>query len=205
MTSFGYNLLGQDEGCAGLVNGVNGDKVGTAASPINPLLGPLTGNGGATQTHALFQGSPAIDAGSPQVPGGGGFGACAATDQRNVGRPIGAQCDMGAYEAPLDDADRDGTVDTADNCVNVANGPAIRDAGGFSQRDTNGDGYGNVCDPDLNDSGRTTAADYVILRNALNTASAHPDLDGSGLVTAADYVTLRNRLNQPPGPSGVVQ
>ena len=41
-----------------------GNLVGTAASPLDPQLGPLTNNGGRTQTHALLPGSPAIDAGS---------------------------------------------------------------------------------------------------------------------------------------------
>ena len=101
LTSLGYNLLGRDDGCSGFTNGVNGDKVGTGANPIDALLGPLAANGGTTRTHALLPGSPAIDAGNPIVPGGGGFAACAATDQRNVGRPVGIQCDMGAYEAPV--------------------------------------------------------------------------------------------------------
>lgn len=62
-----------------------GDRAGT-----NPLLGPLAGNGGPTQTMALQAGSPAID-------GGDGAG-CPATDQRGVPRPGGAACDVGAFE-----------------------------------------------------------------------------------------------------------
>jgi hypothetical protein len=56
----------------------------------DPLLGPLTNNGGSTFTRALLPGSPAIDAGN-----------CAsgpATDQRGVARPQDATCDMGAVE-----------------------------------------------------------------------------------------------------------
>lgn len=59
---------------------------------VDPLLGPLQDNGGATETQALLTGSPAIDAGDDT--------ACPATDQRGVARPQGAQCDIGAYEAP---------------------------------------------------------------------------------------------------------
>lgn len=59
----------------------------------NPLLGPLANNGGATQTHALLAGSPAIDA----VP----LADCTVNfDQRGVARPQGSACDIGAYEAP---------------------------------------------------------------------------------------------------------
>lgn len=55
----GYNLVGIDE-TGSLTNGVNGNLVGVT----NPGLGPLTDNGGPTETMALLPGSPAIDAGS---------------------------------------------------------------------------------------------------------------------------------------------
>jgi hypothetical protein len=57
------NLFGNGTGLSGLVNGVAGNLIGTAAHPINPLLGPLADNGGPTQTMALLSGSPAIGAG----------------------------------------------------------------------------------------------------------------------------------------------
>jgi hypothetical protein len=56
----------------------------------DPLLGPIADNGGFTMTHALLEGSPAIDAGDP--------GNCPDTDQRGINRPQGDYCDMGAYE-----------------------------------------------------------------------------------------------------------
>jgi len=62
----------------------------------DPLLVGLADNGGFTQTHALGDSSPAIDAGSPTL--------CPAMDQRGFHRPIdgdentSAICDMGAYE-----------------------------------------------------------------------------------------------------------
>jgi CSLREA domain-containing protein len=58
----------------------------------NPLLGPLTNNGGATElpTLALSAGSPAIDAGDNS--------ACPTTDARGVPRPHGSVCDIGAFE-----------------------------------------------------------------------------------------------------------
>ena len=52
-------------------------------SDVDPLL--------AQTTMALFPGSPAIDAGDDSV--------CPATDYRNVPRPGGAACDIGAFEA----------------------------------------------------------------------------------------------------------
>lgn len=53
-------------------------------------LGPLADNGGVTHTHALLEGSAAIDAGDAN--------GCPITDQRGVPRPQGAACDIGAYE-----------------------------------------------------------------------------------------------------------
>jgi hypothetical protein len=66
-TSQGNNLIGKSDGTNGFTNGVNGDQVGTAGSPINPLLGALGNNGGPTQTHALLAGSPAIEAGNNAI------------------------------------------------------------------------------------------------------------------------------------------
>lgn len=62
----------------------------------DPLLANLQDNGGPTFTHALTEGSPAIDAGDPaNFP---------ATDQRGIARPAdgnkdgNAVCDIGSYE-----------------------------------------------------------------------------------------------------------
>jgi hypothetical protein len=57
---------------------------------VDPLLGPLAGNGGDTQTHAIPANSPAVDAAAGCPPPD--------TDQRGVPRPVGAACDIGAYE-----------------------------------------------------------------------------------------------------------
>ncbi|MBV6396460.1 MAG: hypothetical protein HFACDABA_02058 [Anaerolineales bacterium] len=96
LVSLGYVLLGNNTGCS-LVSGA-GDIVGTGISPVDARLAPLADNGGATETHALYSDSPALNAGSPTLPGSGGD-SCEAADQRGVTRPQGAQCDMGAYES----------------------------------------------------------------------------------------------------------
>jgi hypothetical protein len=58
--SQGHDLIGDGSGGSGFTDA---DRVGTAANPIDPMLGPLQDNGGSTQTMALLPGSPAIDAG----------------------------------------------------------------------------------------------------------------------------------------------
>ena len=68
----------------------DGNIIGDALAPIDPLLAELADNGGPTQTHALLPGSPAIDAGSTD----------ATTDQRGETRPNigGSGPDIGAFE-----------------------------------------------------------------------------------------------------------
>ncbi|MGI8854284.1 MAG: choice-of-anchor Q domain-containing protein [Thermomicrobiales bacterium] len=89
VASGGHNLIGVGTGSTGIIDSMNGDRVGTATAPINPQLTPLTDNGGPTATHALLPNSPAIEAGG-QCPGG------VAQDQR--GQPRVGACDIGAYE-----------------------------------------------------------------------------------------------------------
>ena len=60
-----YNLIGDGAGMMGIGTGQGGNLVGSAASPLNPLLSPLANNGGPTQTQALLPGSPALDRGGP--------------------------------------------------------------------------------------------------------------------------------------------
>ncbi len=94
--SQGNNLIGDKGTASGFTDGVNGDQVGTAGSPVDPMLDSLQDNGGFTQTHALLAGSPAIDAGDNSV----GL----TEDQRGYARPIDgdgdatATIDIGAFE-----------------------------------------------------------------------------------------------------------
>ena len=62
--------MGVDTGATITDNG--GNLIGTAAAPIDPLLGPLADNGGPTLTHALLAGSPAINRGRSERRGRGG-------------------------------------------------------------------------------------------------------------------------------------
>jgi CSLREA domain-containing protein len=105
--SLGNNLIGNAVGSTGFTIGnpsANGDKVGTADNPINPLLGPLQNNGGQTDTREPSVFSPVKDAGNNCVldltcpsfnpPTG------LTTDQRGAGFPrrVGSRVDIGAVE-----------------------------------------------------------------------------------------------------------
>lgn len=64
-TDGGYNLIGDGTGLTGITNGADGDQIGTAASPLNPLLAALANYGGPTHTTLPLPGSPAICAINP--------------------------------------------------------------------------------------------------------------------------------------------
>jgi hypothetical protein len=95
------------------------------------------------------------------------------------------------------DVDGDGVPDSLDNCKLVANP---------NQRDTNGDGYGNLCDPDFNGDGTVNINDFNRLKARLNitpVVDVDTDLDGNGAVNINDFNRLKSFLGKPPGPSGL--
>ena len=89
-----------DDNCAGVADGGNnlqfpGESCGAGVKVADPLLAALADNGGYSETLALKAGSPAIDAGNDAM--------CNADpvikiDERIVHRPVGASCDIGAFE-----------------------------------------------------------------------------------------------------------
>ena len=105
VASSAYNLVGDGTGMSGISHGVNNNLVGSGASPIDAKLLTLSDNGGSTHTHALDNGSPAIE----QIPSGAnGCGTTYTTDQRGYARPGTRNqptnsCEMGAWEARASD------------------------------------------------------------------------------------------------------
>ncbi|HSI86585.1 MAG TPA: choice-of-anchor Q domain-containing protein, partial [Candidatus Methylacidiphilales bacterium] len=88
----GSNLIGITDGSTGFGSGSTPSNVtllGTAASPVDPMLTPLGLYGGSTRTMALQAGSPALDAGFTSL----------LSDQRGIGRPQGSLADIGAFES----------------------------------------------------------------------------------------------------------
>ena len=110
--SQGHNLIGKASASGGnggsadqtgFIDGVNGDKVGTIASPLDPVLGVLGDNGGPTATHKPLAGSPALDAGDNALAKDASDNTLT-RDQRGAGRfansagPGTGTVDIGAFE-----------------------------------------------------------------------------------------------------------
>jgi hypothetical protein len=104
-----------------------------------------------------------------------------------------------------DDADGDGVADARDNCLHLPNA---------DQRDTDGDGFGNLCDADFDGDGRVTAGwgalppgttgdlDRIQRATAMGPYDPNLDLDGDHDVDVDDASIATLSLFLPPGPSG---
>ena len=102
-----------------------------------------------------------------------------------------------ALVGPFSDAgDGDGVADLFDNCVNDPNS---------DQRDTNGDGFGNLCDADFNGNGVVDPFDFSLLKSRFGQPGfPDQDLNGNGIVDPFDFSKLKSNFGQAPGPSGLV-
>jgi hypothetical protein len=95
---------------------------------------------------------------------------------------------------PCSDTDSDGIPDMNDNCILVPNS---------SQYDSNGDGYGNICDGDLDNSGGVVNfGDLALFKTAFGTGDPDADFDGTGgVVNFGDLAIFKGLFGSPPGPS----
>ena len=99
-----------------------------------------------------------------------------------------------------DDLDLDGVCDAFDNCLEVENP---------SQVDSDQDGYGNFCDPDLNNDGIVGMPDFNALRQVYGEACTlgsgywqDADFNSDCLIGESDFGIYRSYVGGPPGPSG---
>lgn len=109
------------------------------------------------------------------------------------------------------DTDLDGVLDPDDNCPAHPNGPDALDVGEMSQRDTDSDGLGNMCDGDFDQDGWVTLKDHAILVECLGTTMdagegpiedpmcTESDLDGSATVDRSDFDGFALLLGQEAG------
>jgi len=95
------------------------------------------------------------------------------------------------------DTDGDGVCDDADNCDVVPNA---------GQQDSDQDGYGQMCDADYNNDGKTNLTDFVtfkatFLQNS-PTYDEQADHQCDGKVNLTDFVTFKAEFLGAPGTSG---
>ncbi len=91
------------------------------------------------------------------------------------------------------DDDLDGVGNHIDNCLTVANA---------DQRDTDDDGFGNICDPDLDQSGQVNFGDLAAFKSVFLSNDPDANFDGLGSVNFGDLAILKSFFLQAPGPAG---
>lgn len=170
---------------------------GVAGNVFEPLLS------GVARTEVLFRnyfrGVPAIEAHYRSVPYLSWMNVWVGDPLMAFGLPLPPAADG--------DSDDDGIPDAFDNCIRVPNS---------DQRDTNSDGFGNVCDADVNNDGRVTTSwgvtipvsrrgdlEAIALTAAGGSFDANHDLNGDGVVNDLDVSFATMLLYLPLGPSGV--
>ena len=103
------------------------------------------------------------------------------------------------------DLDDDGVDDGVDNCILPQAGPDL--AYNPDQADTDGDGCGDACDADYDQSGVVGGSDFNQLRLCFGLAPTGMclglDSDEDGVVGGADFNAMRALFGGPPGPSGL--
>ena len=80
------------------------------------------------------------------------------------------------------DFDADGVVNRFDNCYLYSNP---------SQFDADGDGFGNACDPDLNNDGLVDFRDLNLLAEVFFTSDPNADFNEDGIVNFLDFQVFK--------------
>ncbi len=192
------NLIGSDpSNSSGLFNNSNGNQVGFPYQ-IDPLLGPLTSNGGPTQTMALEAGSPAIGAGAaPTTINASGGGINSSTTSVEVSDAATIASTPGDFVIVVDSEQMLVTnVNLSTNTLTVQRGyngtmPAshLTGEGVYLTTDQRGDSRLNTNTPDIG------AYQSPITQNpglVVTTVSDGPTHNG---VSLRDAITLANSMS----------
>lgn len=86
------------------------------------------------------------------------------------------------------------TFVAADNCLGIDNP---------DQRDTDNDGFGNLCDADLDNDCDTDFDDLALLKAVFFSADPDADFNGDGSVDFVDLQHMKTLFFNPPGPSNL--
>ncbi len=202
---------------------LNGNLIGTAASPIDAQLGPLGNAGGPTLTMVPANSSPVINAGDPL------FTSPPFGDQRQLPyQRVNGIIDMGAVEVQPPPPDVDFNNDGIADCSDVDSLVAVIVAGNnLSTFDLNGDGLVNRADltkwlddaPDYNglaiteylpaDANLDTVvdiSDFNIWNSnkfSVNPAFCRGDFNANGVIDISDFnIWNQYKFTESPPQSG---
>src|SRR6266545_2332385 len=202
--SQGHNLIGNADSSTGF-NAI-GDQIGSGASPLDARLGPLTNNGGPTQTHSLLAGSPALDAGDNAI----ATAAALTTDQRGVGfaRIVDGPdadttdtVDIGAFEAQVSVADiadqsinEDGSLSLPFNVGGAASITSVTATSSNTTLVPN-----NPANISVSGSGSSRTLQINPLANVFGTSTITVTVNGTNSQTMTDtFVLTVNAVNDAP-------
>ena len=167
------------------------DWVDFMADGINDEIFSARSMGGLCPAPGSFPYSPGLIAGNDCVQ------LLVSDDGPNDNSPISGKIGvLGGLAVLYPNADGDGILDGSDNCIYVYNP---------DQRDTDSDGLGNACDPDLNNDGIVNFIDLGMMRAVFFSDNPHADLNGDGHVNFADLAIMKSMFFWPPGPSGFAE
>jgi hypothetical protein len=155
---------------------------------------------GSTAAITASSGQLQVTGDGDGIPVDGGLPVCTGGETENCSDNCPTVANPGQ-----EDGDGDGVGDACDNCIEVANGVLLPDAGGHSQLDTDDDGYGNACDCDFDQSATCNIDDFSVFRADFVTTTDRgvgTDMDGSGRVGIPDFSLFREGFSAAvPGPS----
>ncbi|MBN1909170.1 MAG: hypothetical protein JW818_05475, partial [Pirellulales bacterium] len=199
-----FNLIGDGAGQSALVDGVDGNQVGTFGTPVDPIL----------DTRGVpISGSPAINAGSNAL-AVDGQGSPLLVDASGRQRVIYGAVDIGAYEYGLPgDASEDYQVGPADAAVLASHWLSSDDVS-WDDGDFNADGRVDDLDASImaanwgnsvpEGSGPEQAQTPVVVEGARLVGPRR--LETAGLVAPARTVlSLAGRMQTPVEGAGVAQ
>jgi hypothetical protein len=167
----------------------------------NPDLGPLENNGGPTQTMALRDNSPAINAGDPGCDDLNGTPIH--TDQRGVARPQGSACDIGAYEvAPPSITSTGAAAGTTSADIGASVNPNEQDAT-VAVRFGTSTAYGSTTPAQDIESGNTPVGFNAHLTGLTPGTTYHAQItaanaDGSSTSSDITFTTTDTSTSPPP-------
>lgn len=174
-----HNLVGNGSDQAAIVDGVDGNQVGTSMAPIDPRLGDQSQRNGGQWGYPLRHDSPAINAGNNDLlpidtfdlDGDGNTSEPLSTDVTGISRVANGTVDIGAFEffspwhnhASPHDVDNNGIVAPLDvlTLINFINGSS-----GQSELPIPTDSIPNYVD--VSHDGKCTPLDVLLVIDEIN-------------------------------------